>query len=189
MDASTFFTGILPIIVFVILDSITSKKTAIISAVGLAFAELLFTLIKYHTIDELTVLSVLLAVVFGWLSIKKNNDLYFKLQPAVLGFFFAMSFFFFYYVLHKPLFNFMIDKYLDNNIEPLLHGRIRKEDFMEIMRVMSRDLGWWILGHACLTAYAAIRLSKWWWFVIRVPFFYILLFIAMWVEMRGIIAG
>jgi len=187
MDVNTFFIGILPVIVFVVLDSVTTKKTAIISAVALAFAEFVFTIVKYHTIDELTVLSVLLAVVFGWLSIKKNNDLYFKLQPAILGVFFAGSFFFFYHVLNKPLFNYMIEKYMNNNIEPFLHNKIPKDYFMEMMRVMSRDLGWWVLAHALLTAYAAVKLSKWWWFVIRVPLFYVILVVAMLFEMRVVI--
>jgi len=184
MDINTFFIGILPVIVFVVLDSITTKKSAIISAVVLAFGEFLFTIIKYHTIDELTVLSVALVVVFGWLSIKKGNDIYFKIQPAILGLFFSASFFFFYYILDKPLFNFMVEKYLDNDIGKYIPANIPKEYFMEMMRIMSRDLGWWILFHALLTAYAAFRMSKWWWFFIRVPFFYILLFIGMLFEQR-----
>jgi intracellular septation protein A len=184
MDINTFFVGVLPILIFVILDSVTTKKAAILSAMLLALGELIFTLVKYHTIDELTVLSVVLVALFGGLSIKKNNDVYFKLQPAILGFFFAASFFFFYYFLDKPIFNFMIEKYFNNDVEPFLHNRVPKGYFLELMRVLSRDLGWWILAHALLTAYAAFRMSKWWWFAIRVPFFYVIIFIAMWVEQR-----
>jgi intracellular septation protein len=184
MDVSLFWIGILPVVAFVILDSFTTKKNAIYSAIALAVAELLFTIIKFHTIDELTVFSVLLVIVFGGISIKKNNDLFFKLQPAFLGLFFALSFFFFYYVLDKPIFNFMMEKYFNNNVEMFLKGRIPREYFMRLLNVLSRDLGWWILGHAALTAYAAVKLSKWWWFFIRVPAFYIILIIAMMFEQR-----
>lgn len=65
MDASLFWIGILPVVAFVILDSVTTKKNAIYCAIAFAFAELAFTLIKFHRIDELTVFSLLLVVLFG----------------------------------------------------------------------------------------------------------------------------
>lgn len=102
----------------------------------------------------------------------------------MLGLFFALSFFVFYYGLDKPLFNFMMEKYFDNNYSLFTRNRLPEAYFRELMRVLSRDLGWWILAHAGLTAYAAVRLSKWWWFAVRVPGFYAVLILAMIFEQR-----
>jgi len=185
MDASLFWIGIVPVIAFVVLDSFTSKRAAIISAMALAAAECVFSIVSFGSLDELTVFSFSLVIVMGVFSIKTKNDLFFKLQPAILGLFFAGSFFFFYFILDKPLLTFMAEKYLGAQIDVLIRGKVSREVFERMMTLLSRDLGWWIFGHAALTAYAALRLSKWWGLVIRVPMFYVILFIGMYVELAG----
>jgi hypothetical protein len=46
--------------------------------------------------------------------------------------------------------------------------------FAGYAQTMSRSLPFLLVLHAGLTAYAALRLSTWWWFVVRVPGFYLL---------------
>lgn len=184
MDITMLWIGIVPIIVFVILDSFSSKRVAIGAAIAFACLEMVFTLVKFGTIDELTIFSVVLVAVFGWLSIKKNNDLFFKLQAAVLNFFFALALFFFYYVLDKPMFTFMLQKYFSSQMVLFQQKGIPEEYVFRLMDALSRDLGFWLLFHSFITAYAALRMSKWWWFFFRVPFFYIMLFLAMLIESR-----
>src|SRR3989339_998956 len=179
MDVSLLWIGVLPVVIFVILDAFTNKKAAILSAIAFAVAESVFSLIKFGAIDELTVLSLVLVVFFGFLSIKKNNDLYFKLQGPILNVFFAVVLFFFYWILHKPLFNFMLEKYFGDFMVMFDQRGISREAVMRLMNGLSRDLGYWLLFHSLITAFAALRLSKWWWFFFRVPFFYAMLFIAM----------
>jgi len=188
VDPSLFWIGIIPVVVFVVLDSFSSKKIAIGAAIAFAFFEMLFTLAKFGSIDELTVFSVVLVVVFGWLSIKKDNDLYFKLQAAILNFFFALALFFFYFVLDKPMFTFMLEKYFSGMMASFQQKGIPEQAVIRLMDALSRDLGFWLLAHAAITAYAALKMSKWWWFFFRVPFFYILMFLAMVVESRIVFA-
>jgi intracellular septation protein len=179
MDLSTLYIGILPILAFVIIDSFSSKRAAILSAMGMALLEVVFTIVKYHTIDSISVVAVVLALAFGFISWKMNNDIYFKLQPAILNFFFGISFLFFYHILEKPIMILMAEKYFPDMIDKLLASKgIPKAYFTEILRLMSRDLGWWLIAHAVLTAYAALKWSKWVWFVIRVPLFYLMLIAA-----------
>ena len=73
----------------------------------------------------------------------------------------------------------MAEKYFPDMIDKLIASKgIPKAYFTEMMRLMSRDLGWWFIAHAGLTAYAAFKWSKWVWFVVRVPVFYLMLIVA-----------
>jgi intracellular septation protein A len=184
MDMTTFFTGILPLLVFVILDSFSSKKVAILSAMGMAVAELIFTLVQYHTIDGLTVLAGVLAVSFGYLSFRLQNDIYFKLQAAIVGAMMGLALIFYYYCLDQPLMNVAMSKYFGDKFYVLMAAKGWSKPWVdEFMRRISRDLGWWLLGHAGLTAYTALRCNKWIWFAVRVPLLYVMLFVVMQMEM------
>jgi hypothetical protein len=184
MDLTTFFTGILPLLVFVILDSVTSKKTAILSAMLMAVAELVFTLVQYHTIDGLTVMAGVLAVGFGFLSYKLKNDIYFKLQAAIVGAMLGLAMLFYYHALGQPLMNVAMNKYMGDKLYVLFEANGWPRPMLdELLRRISRDLGWWLLGHAGLTAYTALKCNKWLWFVVRVPLLYIMVFVVMRVEM------
>lgn len=216
MGMASVFLGILPILVFVIVDSIAKKRVAIWSAIAMALVELLYSLIELGELDELTLLSFATVAVFGLLSIKKNNDLFFKLQPVLFGVFLGMCSLVFYFVLDKPIFVMAADKYkpvkaivVDQMVMPSypelrssadLPGSSFKEQllqkplpevlaltseggaYLKLITAMSRDIGWLFLLHAALTAFAALRLSKWWWVAIRVPGFYLLAFGLIFLE-------
>jgi len=182
---SSFWIGILPIIVFVILESFTGKRAALVSAVIMAALELIFSLTVYGGIDELTILGFVLVGVAVFLSVKTDNDLFFKFQPVALGVILSLTFFVFYYILDRPLLTAMFDKYMAGSYAQISRG-MPKEFFLRILTVLSRDLVFWFLLHAALIAWAALRLSKWWWFAIRVPGFYIILFVACLIAVREV---
>ncbi|MFH0920310.1 MAG: septation protein IspZ [Fibrobacterota bacterium] len=183
MDARLFWIGILPILLFVVLDSFTSKKTAILSATGMALAELVFTLVQYHTIDGLTVMAGVLAVGFGLLSYKLKNDLYFKLQAAIVGAMMGLAMLFYYYVLNEPLMHVAAQKYMGDKFYLLLEAKGWTRPLIdELLRRISRDFGWFLLAHAGVTAWTALRCNKWIWFTVRVPLLYALAFLMMQTE-------
>ncbi|MCE9596454.1 MAG: septation protein IspZ [Spirochaetia bacterium] len=189
MEYSTLWIGIVPVLVFVILESVSGKKTALISAIALAFLELVFSLVVYGAIDELTIIGFVLVGIAVAISLKTDNDLYFKLQPAALGLIFASVFLVFYFVLDKPLLIVMYDKYMKGALGPVLADDTKRIVFLRAMHTLSRDMGFWFLLHAALTAWAAMKLSKWWWFAIRVPGLYIIMLLACFIAIRGAIAG
>lgn len=80
--------------------------------------------------------------------------------------------------------NYMFDKYFSDSVENLLNGKISLDRFHIIMKLVSRDFGWWFIGHSLITAFAAFRLSKWMWFFVRVPGFYLLMFLAMFITIK-----
>lgn len=189
MDSSTLWIGILPVLVFVILESASGKRTALISAIVLAFLELIFSLVVYGGIDELTIIGFVLVGIAVFLSLKTNNDLYFKLQPALLGLIFAIVFLVFYFILDKPLLVVMYDKYMKGAVGDILNNEMKRAVFLKAMQILSRDMGFWFLLHAGLTAWAAVKLSKWWWFAIRVPGLYLIMMLACFIAIRSAVAG
>lgn len=189
MDSSTIWIGILPVLVFVILESVSGKRVALISAIVLAFLELIFSLIVYGAIDELTIIGFVLVGIAVFLSLKTDNDLYFKLQPVVLGLIFAGIFLVFYFILDKPLLIFMYDKYMKGAVGNLLNDDAKRFVFLKAMHILSRDMGFWFILHAALTCWAALKLSKWWWFAIRVPGLYLIMILACIVAIRSAIAS
>ncbi|MFP4522147.1 MAG: septation protein IspZ [Fibrobacterota bacterium] len=183
MDSSLLWAGIIPVILFIVLDSIASRKAAVYSAVVFAVLETVFTFVKFGRPDEITLLSGILIIVLGYFTLKKEDNRYFLMQPVVLGVFTAAVFFFFYYVLDKPLLNYLFYKY---DLEKIYGVAIPERP----LEILSRDMGFWFLLHAGILYYAAVRLGKWWWAAIRVPGLYILLIVALYMEkilfMRGI---
>ncbi len=177
---SNLLLGIMPVLIFVIVDAFASARKAVGAALVMALFDLAYSLYLSGTIDEITWLSFALVAVLGFISIKKNNPLFFKLQPAILGCFIALTFLFFYFILDKPLMNVFYHKYFEKIL--VVPPGVDMAVFENIMRLISRDLAWWLLIHALALAYAAFKMSKWWWFAIRVPIFYLWLFIAMFVE-------
>ncbi len=186
---SNLWIGILPVLVFVILESFTNKKAALISALILAVAELIFTISVYGTIDEITILGFVLVGLAVFLSLKTDNDIYFKLQPAILGWILCGIFFFFYFVLGRPLLSEMFHKYMGTSIQEMLGQNINQDFLDRYLKILSRDMGWLFLIHGSLTAFAALKMSKWWWFAIRVPGLYILLFIFSLIAMKNASSG
>jgi len=183
MDANQLWIGILPILAFVILDSFTSKKTAILSAVAMAVAEMAFTLVQYHTIDGLTVMAGALAVGFGLLSYKLKNDIYFKLQAAIVGALLGLAMLFYFYILDQPLMNTAMQKYFGDKFYVMMEVKgIARPWVDELLRRISRDFGWFFIGHAGLTAFTALRCNKWIWFAVRVPLLYALMLAGMRLE-------
>ena len=88
----TLFIGIIPLLIFVILDSISNLKVALIGAVIMAVFELAFSVLYFNEIDIVTILSFVLVVVLAFFSYKKENPIHLKMQPVLLSFAFGFTF-------------------------------------------------------------------------------------------------
>jgi len=204
MSLELLLVGILPVLVFAIVDSTSTPRRAILAAMLMAVAELVYSLVRYGELDSLTILSFLLVLVLGGLAFLRGGGLLFKFQPAVLGVFLAGACAWFYFVLDRPILLAMGEKYLKplmiermvvpalppslspTQREQLLANLLQQplEDLaaltpdgrfqLSMFRVVSRDLTWFFLLHALFVALAAWKLSTWWWFAVRVPGFYLL---------------
>ena len=165
MNLTIILLGILPLFIFVVLDCYTNMKTAILGAIFLAIGELIFTLIYYGNIDIITTISIVSVLILGAISWKSENSIFFKFQPVILGVFFALMLLIMQ-ILDKPLLIILFQKYkalLPEEQQLLL---LNKENLV-LLSSLSHTLGWGFLCHSLVVAYAAIKLSSWWWLIIR----------------------
>lgn len=165
MNTYSFLLGIVPLILFVVIDSFMGLRAGIIAAILFAIGELAYSLVVFHEIDGLTIGSTVLILFFGWWSLRANHPIYIKLQPVVLGVVFgiitvAMQ------LLEQPLFVVMAQKYQYLVPDEYRHV-VMQPAYLNMLARVSGALGIGLLVHAALTAYAAFCLSKWWWLFIR----------------------
>ncbi len=177
MNASVLFFGILPLLAFVIIDSFAGLKSGLLAAIFFALVEAIYTLVVYKTIDGLTIGSTLLVLVFGFLSFKANKDIYFKLQPVFLGVLFGLVLLV-TQLLGKPLLVSMTEKYQFMFPESS-RAMLVSPTFLAMLARLSGVLAWGFLIHAALVAYAAFRMNKWWWLLIRGIGLYVMMFLCM----------
>ncbi|MFC1586658.1 septation protein IspZ [Fibrobacterota bacterium] len=189
MNTSLFWLGMVPIIAFVVVDAFAGKRKALAGALIIAVGELAFTLIKFGALDYLSLLAFGLLALFVGISIKTDNDFYFKIQGAIVNIITALVLLGGQYLFKKIILLDMAVKYigLDNmvNMNPVLtEGAI-----IRMLSALNSQLPWWLLAHSALTVWAAARWSKWAWFTVRVPGFYLMLFAAGQIVGKSVFRG
>lgn len=175
MDSSLFWIGFLPVVTFVVLVTFSSRKVALWSAVATACMVAGAAWLAWGSVDDLTLVTLGMIVAAALLSLKTDNEVYFKLQPAIGGLLFAIVLSVFYFVLDRPLLESMFDRYFAATYEKSLRGKISVEAFKAYLGALSLDLIFGFIAHASLVAYAAFRMSRWWWLTIRIPGLYVML--------------
>ncbi len=106
------FLDFLPLIVFFAfykLYDIYVASGALIVATALA---LVFTWVKYRKVEKMTLITFLMVLVFGTLTLVFHNDLFIKWKVTVIYALFALALLISQWVLKKPLVQRMLDKEL-----------------------------------------------------------------------------
>lgn len=85
MSATTLLIGLLPIVLFVILDLYAKPKVAVIASVVLAIALGIYSYFAFAEWDHSITAEILLFLVFGGISLKMKRPELFKYQPVVVG--------------------------------------------------------------------------------------------------------
>jgi intracellular septation protein len=165
MNASTLLFGILPLLAFVVIDCFAGLRSGVIAAVIFAVAEAAYTLWEFGTIDIISIGTLALVLVFGLTSYKLNNAIYIKLQPVFLGVLFGLALLVAQF-LGKPLLVTMMDKYQAMLPEDM-RSHLANPAVRITMAKLSGILGYGFIMHASLVAYAAFRMSTWWWLFMR----------------------
>ena len=176
MSYSLFLMGVLPLIIFVLVDSFAGVKKAVVFAALFAFAEALFTYFYFGFLDEISLGALVLVLIFAYLSYKSNNPIFFKLQPVFLGvltsvFFLIMQF------LNKPIMVLVSQKYKDF-FPPEIAVRVMDPIMVQHLSILSLYLGWGFLLHSFCVYYAAKKMSNLWWLLIRGLGVYIMMFVC-----------
>jgi isopentenyldiphosphate isomerase/intracellular septation protein A len=157
--------GFLPLIVFIAADAFFAPGIAIAIAVGTAIIELIISYVKEKILDKFILLDVALIVLLGTVSILLENEIFFKLKPAVIELLFCV-------ILGISVFSpvnimlLMARRYM-KNIEL---GRAQIAQLTKSLRA----LFYIFLGHTVLIVYSAFFMSKQAWAFISGGLFYIL---------------
>ena len=156
--------GFMPLIVFILADSIWGTRVGLLVAVAFGAVELGVSWYRERVVDRFLLLDMGLIILLGLASIWKGNDLFFKLKPAVIEIFFA-------FILG-------ISAWSSRNIVWMMSRRYMKgvsldSSAMGKMRQALRPLFWIFLAHAGLTVYAAVAMSRQAWAFISGGLFYL----------------
>ena len=174
----TLAPGFLPLLVFIVADALWGTEVGLIVAVAFGLIELLVSYAREKTWDRFVLLDTLLIVAMGGVSLLLDNDIFFRLKPAIVELVFCL-------VLG-------VSVYSPLNIMLVLSRRYLKgmEIGAEQVRAMTRSmktLFFIFLGHTLLIVYAAFTMSLAAWGFISGGLFYILFaayFLVEWVRNR-----
>lgn len=157
--------GFLPLIVFIIVDSIYGTEIGIYFAIAFGIVELAFIYIKEKRIDKFVIGDTLLLVALGGVSLLLDNDIFFKLKPALIELIFCL-------LLGLSAFskqNLML-KMSQRYMKGVEMNQSAIQSFTRSLKVMF----WMFLFHVILIVYSAYYMSNEAWVFISGGLFYIL---------------
>ena len=160
-----FTAGFIPILIFIVADEIFGMKTALLIAVSVGFIEFVYYYIRYKQVEKFIAFDIALLIVFALISIILENDIFFKLKPALVEFILLILL-----AVHafsnKPLLLMMGKRFFKD---------IKFDDTqLKLLRGLSRVLVVILGVHTALIIYAAYFMSKEAWAFISGGLFYLI---------------
>jgi len=157
--------GFLPLVVFILADAVWGTRIGLAVAVAAGAVEFGWTYFREKVADRFILLDIGLIVFLGLVSILLENEIFFKLKPALIGVIFCVIL--------------AVSIYSPRNILLLLSKRYMKgvqigEAQMTQFKQSLRGLLWLFCAHTVLVVYAAVFLSTTAWAFISGGLFYIL---------------
>lgn len=181
MNSYVLLLDLIPVIIFVVLDSLGKVKYAVIGAVLAAVLELLFSHFYLGRIDEFSLIYVALFLIFGGLSYKFNNSLFFKFKSVVLsavtGLIFLVT-----HLMDNPFMVMFLDRY-GQMVPQEIYRFYTPAQLRTIFARVSFYMIFGMFAHAGLVAWVALRYSTWWWFAARNVGILIIMFLALQLSM------
>ncbi len=183
MNFGLLFFQFLPLLLYIAVDYWKGFKAGIIAAICAAVVLLVFNYANTGDIDQFSLGECALILFMGVLSLKMNNEKFFKFQPTVLAAVLCSVFLYFEMKGTPLLVRYIphIEKLLTTpNMSPEVKGLIDQmhtPQYLKVMARLSKAMVLVIGGHGLLMAYAALRLSTPKWFLLRLTI-YPALFVA-----------
>ncbi len=143
--------GLVPLLVFLLADEIWGMKVGLVVAVSIGLLEMLVTWIREKKLDRFVLLDTLLLLLLSALSYLFENEIFFKVKPAMIDLVLLAMISLSLFTKIDPLGS-MSQRYL-NGVK--MNGN-QKELFRKNLWVMF----WMVLVHTLLVLWAAFFLSK-----------------------------
>lgn len=157
--------GFIPLFVFIIADELWGTTVGLIVAIASGIAELIWYWIKDRKFDKFILFDTLLIVVLGVVSIVLNNDVFFKIKPALIGALMCA-------VLGISVFT--PSNILLNMSKRYMRGIEFNDEQYKQMKKNMKVLFWLFVGYTGLVFYSVWFMSKEAWAFISGGLFYIL---------------
>jgi len=174
----TLAPGFLPLLVFIAADALWGTRIGLAVAVVSGLIELAVSYVREKTWDRFVLLDTLLIVAMGGISLLLENDIFFKLKPAIIELIFCL-------VLGISVYS-PLNILLAMSRRYLKGVALGEEQTRAMMRSM-KALFFIFLGHTALIVYAAFAMSAAAWGFISGGLFYILFaayFLVEWLRNR-----
>jgi hypothetical protein len=165
--------GLLPLIVFAVVDIFAGMRAAIVAAIFVACAEATWSWSQFGEVDNITWLSMALIMVMGLVSLRMNDPLLFKFQPVVMALILALVMGWFH-LTGQPLMLQMMPK-VAAMLPEEQRWTLSDPEIIEKMRRLDLLMVPTLTAHAAIVAWAAVRKSTVFWLVARGVAFYLLL--------------
>jgi len=166
--------GFIPLLVFIVADALFGLTIGLIVAISLGLVEILYIYVREKRIDRFVLFDVGLIVTLGLISLLLQNDIFFKLKPAliegILVVLLGITAF-----SRTPILLTMMGRYT-RGVE------FSEEQFTEMRRMM-RSMFYLLLIHVLLIVYSAFYMSNEAWGFISGGLFYIAMGILMLYEL------
>ncbi len=166
--------GLIPLLVFIVVDEVWGTEAGLYVALASGIGELLFYYIRDKKIDRFVLLDTGLLLILGVVSIALENDIFFKIKPALIELILLAVIAFSLYGPRNLIMS-MSQRYL---------GEMQlNKDQEKAMRINMIAMLWITAIHIALVLYSAEYMSKEAWAFISGGLFYIFFavyFISLW---------
>jgi isopentenyldiphosphate isomerase/intracellular septation protein A len=157
--------GFIPLFAFIIADELWGTKPGLLVAIAFGIIELTWYRIRDRKLDKFILLDTLLIIVLGMVSIVLDNDVFFKIKPALIGVLMCAVLGISAFTPNNFLLN-MSKRYMKGiELNDQQYNQFRKN-----MKVMF----WLFAGYTALVFYSVWFMSKEAWAFISGGLFYIL---------------
>lgn len=159
----TLLPGFLPLLVYILADSIFGEKIGLLIAIVFGIAEFIYGYLKEKMVDSFLLIDIGLITLLGMMSIFLNTPLLFKIKPAIIE---ILLVFLLVYALNSPknILSKMMSRYSRNAVQ--------LPDSVQLKKMITPLIGILCL-HAVLTLIAAIWMSKAVWGFVSGGLFYL----------------
>jgi isopentenyldiphosphate isomerase/intracellular septation protein A len=157
--------GLLPILIFILVDEFWSTEAGLVVALVFGTAQLVWVFVREKRVDRFVLFDTLLLLVLGGISIALNDEIFFKLKPALINLIFCA-------LLGYSAFS-------SRNLLMMYTQRYMGEMNLpagaeKAMQRTMRTLFWMMLAYTALIVYSAFFMSKEAWAFISGALLYIL---------------
>lgn len=173
MNMGLLFFQFMPLLLYIGFEYWKGFKAGIIAAILGSLALLAFDYFSTGAVDSFSMGECVLILLLGIVSLKMNNERFFKFQPTVVAAFIAIVFLYFEFQQTPLLVRYIpqIERLFAGQehspeIQAMIDG-MHTAQYEAVMAALSRVLIFLFVAHGLLMAYAALYLSTSRWFFCR----------------------